>query len=125
VALPRPQTPTFAEAVRRASLRYIGPLYVPLILVISWFAFSDESWDATAGVTTLGLLAAIALFMWGTWRWSGFFPWAARVIGFGAMAGATVFAIQFVIIGGPLLLCALPMAWPGVTDADGRHRFWR
>lgn len=117
--------PTFADATRRVALRYIGPLYVPVVVAAAWIRFSDESWGLRAGLTTIGLLLAVTLFVWGAWKWAGIPPWAARIIGLAGMFSALIFATDVAIIGGPLLLFALPMAWPGATGADGRHRFLR
>ena len=108
------------------ALRYIGPLFVPVVIAAAWIRFSDESWGPQAGLTTVGLLVAVALFMWGAWKWAGVVPWAARLIGLAGMVSSLVLAVDVAIFGGPLLLFALPMAWPGVTAADGRRHFrWK
>lgn len=104
-------------------MRCIGPLYMPLALAAAWLRFDDGGFGF-AGATA-GLLLAVALFLWGAWKWAGIRPWAARLIGIGGMAAVPVLALDIVVIAGPLLLFALPVAWPGVTGPDGRRRFLR
>lgn len=98
---------------------YLAPAYVLFVFGVFGLVSRENGFSGALAAAAFGAIAAVILFWWGAVRWAGVAAWIARILGLGAISIFAVMSVQFIIVGGPIVLAMSPLAWPGVRTDDG------